>query len=483
MKSVSHIRISKGQTGFRTTAPGRSRRQWLQETGFGIGAIACSTLSESVSANESSQAASPGPHHPARAQNVIVLFMSGGPSQVDTFDPKPELDRLHGLDVPESVARQVPRIQRAGLFNLMASPFQFQQYGESGLPVSELFPQTARMADELCVIRSMNHSNPVHGPGECVALTGSAVGDRPSLGAWTHYALGSETENLPAFIAMNLNTDGMQYPQASGWGSGFLPAAYQGVPVSAKSGIRHIDMPDDMTDKRRSDQLQLLQQLNKQHLDSVGANSELEARIRSYEIVTRLQQTAPELFDLAQESTLTQSQYGIDQSPTENMGRACLLARRMVERGVRFVQLRYGGWDAHGNLEGNHRKMAGQTDQPVAALLADLKARGLLDNTLVVWGGEFGRTPTMEGRQRGRDHNPSGYTIWMAGGGVRGGHVVGQTDAIGYTPIETPVGIHDLHATILHLLGLDQNRTTYLHHGREEMPTVLGGKVVTEVLA
>lgn len=423
------------------------------------------------------------PHHTPTAGSVIFLFMSGGPSQVDTFDPKPALSKYDGTDVPESIARTVPKIARAGLKNLLASPWKFQQHGDSGLPVSELFPNVAKHVDQLCVIRSLNHRNPVHGPGECVALTGTAAGNRPSVGAWSVYGLGSENEHLPAFLTMNLHTDGMQYPQAAGWGPGFLPSRFQSTVVNPVEGIQHVRMPQNQTTENRERQLEVLEWFNRRHLQQVGHNSELEARLRSYEMAFRMQTTAPELFDLTGESADLQQSYGIDQKPTDQVGRGCLLARRMVERGVRYVQIRVGGWDAHGNIKGNHNKMASLTDRPIAALLNDLQQRDLLKSTLVVWGGEFGRTPTMEGRGGGRDHSPAGYSVWLAGGGIKGGQVIGQTDELGYVAVERPVTIHDFHATILHALGVDANRLTYRHHGREEVPTVFGGEAVTEAFA
>jgi len=416
-----------------------------------------------------------GPHFAPTARSVIFLFMSGGPSQVDTFDPKPELARLAGQDVPESLARNVPRIQRAGLKNLMASPWEFRRYGQSGIPVSDLLPFTARHVDDLCVIRSMSHRNPVHGPGECVALTGTGAGDRPSLGAWSIYGLGSETENLPAFITMNLHTDGMQYPQRAGWGTAFLPSRLQGTVVDPVKGFRDVAMPEGVTQSQRRRQLGLIEWFNRRHQQSVRGHGELEARIRSYEMAFRMQTAAPELFDLKSESSAIRTLYGLDQSATNVTGRACLLARRMVERGVRFVQVRVGGWDAHGNILGNHTKMAGRTDRPVAALLSDLKQRGLLDSTLVVWAGEFGRTPTMEGRGKGRDHSPAGYTAWLAGGGVKGGQIIGRTDPIGYVAVERPVSPYEFHATILRALGLDAERLTFPRHGLDEKPNGVSG--------
>lgn len=450
-----------------------TRRQWFQTSGAGLGGLAFQHLLHAESDGLQT-------HHPATARSIIFLFMSGGPSQVDSFDPKPELDRLAGKDVPESIAKQVPRIQRAGLKNLMASPWSFSRHGESGMEISELFPETSTQADKLCVIRSMQHRNPVHGPGECVALTGTASGDRPSIGAWSLYGLGSANENLPAFIGMNLLNDGMQFPQAAGWGTGFLPARFQGTIVDPQQGIRHVELPSGVTTAERKRQLELIEWFNLRHRDQVQGSSELDARLRSYRSAFLMQTAAPKLFDLGQETAATTASYGIDEGKTDTVGRACLLARRMVERNVRFVQIRVGGWDAHGNIKGNHERMAQATDQPIAGLLKDLEARGLLKTTLVVWAGEFGRTPTMEGRAKGRDHSPAGYSVWMAGGGIQGGKVIGSTDPLGYVAIDRPVSPHDFHATLLHAVGLDANRLSYNHHGREEVPTVFGGQAIRE---
>lgn len=419
------------------------------------------------------------PHLAPRAKNVIMLFMSGGPSQVDTFDPKPLLKRLQGEDVPESIARTVPKIRRAGLRNVMASPWTFTRYGQSGLPVSSLFPHVAQVVDDLCVIRSMHHRNPVHGPAECLALTGSAVGHRPSLGAWSIYGLGSLNENLPAFVAMNLHTHEMIEAQDAGWGAGFLPAHFQATVVDAMQGVRYTTPAHPRPEQQR--QLEMLDWLNRRHLGVVGEHSELDARRKSYELAFRMQSAAPELFFLFGETAATHRLYGLERPESAQTGRALLVARRMVERGVRFVQVRVGDWDAHDDLPGNHRRMAARTDLPVAGLLRDLKQRGLLHETLVVWAGEFGRTPTMEGQGSGRDHSPAGYTVWLAGGGVRGGQSIGATDEMGYVAVERPITPHDLHATILHATGIDASRLTYLHHGRHEIPTVEGGSVISEV--
>mgnify|MGYP003630443246 CR=1 FL=1 len=465
-----------------------NRREMLDQSVLGFGALGLmSLLAEEglLCAEDGTQVAPGKSHFPATAKSVIFLFMSGAPSQVDTFDPKPLLTKLEGQAVPDSIAARVPDIPRAGLNSkLMASPFAFKNYGESGIPVSNLFPATAQLIDEICVLRSVNHRIPVHGPGECIALTGSAIGDRPSLGAWMTYGLGSDSRDLPAFISMLSNSSGPA-PQTPGWGAGFLPSRFQGTLVDGKRGIPYTQMPAGYSNQRRREQLDFIKWMNQEHLAQLGQDSELEARIASYELGFRLQTSAPEVFDLASETAETANLYGLDDKPTAEFGRHCLIARRLVERGVRVVQLRNGGWDAHGAIKANHTNRARATDVPVAGLLHDLKQRGLLDETLVIWGGEFGRTPTTEGSaqgdRRGRDHLPTTYCMWMAGGGVKGGQIIGQTDELGYTPIERPVSPADLHATLLHALGIDQHKLFYMHNNRKEIATVLGGEVIGEV--
>lgn len=468
-----------------------SRRAMLERSTLGFGSVALSSmlaqegLSGAVREGDHTRPHLVGPHAPPRAKSVIFLFMSGGPGQTDTFDPKPLLQELEGKPVPESIAVNVPKIPRSGVNSLlMASPFSFKQYGQSGIPVSELFPETAQLVDDLCVIRSVNHRIPVHGPGECVALTGTALGDRPSMGAWVTYGLGSESSDLPGFVVMLSNTTGPA-PQRPGWGPGFLPSRYQGTVVDAKDGVPFTKMPAAYNDESRRKQLEFIEWMNQGHLAKQGVDSELEARIASYELGFRMQVSAPETFETESEPEHIRRLYGLEDKSTEEFGRQCLIARRLVEKGVRCIQLRNGGWDAHGSLEGNHRKQAQAVDRPIAGLLTDLKQRGLLEDTLVVWGGEFGRTPTTEGSatgaKRGRDHSPAGYTVWMAGGGVKGGQVIGSTDDLGFVPVERPLSPADLHATILEALGLDQYKVIYSHNNRDEIPTVFGGEVVREV--
>jgi hypothetical protein len=462
--------------------PVLSRRDMLSRAGMGFGWLALGSLlaAERAAGAGQSSAPIPPPHFRPRAKSVVFLFIGGGPSQVDTFDPKPLLSELNGKDVPPSIAKDVPRIARAPLNNLLASPYKFARHGASGIEISELFPELARHADRLCVLRSMRHDSPIHAPAEYLSLTGTLIGNRPSMGAWVTYGLGSENENLPAFVAMFSNGDSTREP---GWAAGFLPSRFQGTRVDG--GIDHLAMPAGVDEASRTRQLRLIENLNRIHLERQGNNSELEARIRSYELAYRMQAAAPAAFDLSQETAETRRLYGLDEKDTTEFGTHCLLARRLVERGVRFVQLRHGRWDAHNKLTENHGQNARYTDRPIAALLADLARRGLLDETLIVWGGEFGRTPAAQGngKDAGRDHSPSGYSMWLAGGGVRGGQIIGATDPVGYAAIERPIHPQNLHATMLHALGIDQYQLTYEHHNRKEIATVNGADVIGEVFA
>jgi hypothetical protein len=447
--------------------------------GFGTLALLHLLQEDGLLAAEGEKVALPA-RPKVKAKSVIFLFMGGGPSQVDTWDPKPELGKLHDKDVPESIARDVPRIARARLDRLFASPYKFTPQGQSGIPVSELFPLTGKWVDRLCVLRSCRHDTPIHAPAEYIATTGTQVGDRPSLGAWLYYGLGSENQSLPGFIVFVAGETGR--PVA--WSSGFLPSRFQGTVVK-KEGIPNLKMPPGFTPDNRQAQLDLIERLNHHHLQRHAGNSELEARLRSYELAFRMQTTATEAFDLARETQQTRRLYGVEDPVTAEVGSYCLLARRMVERGVRFVQVRVGGWDAHNDLVKNHTPQAAKIDRPIAALLEDLHRRGLLDQTLLIWGGEFGRTPTAEnpGAAPGRDHSPSGYSMWLAGGGVKGGQVIGATDPVGYAAVDRPIHPNDLHATILHALGIDQNKLYFKHNNRKELVTVNGGEVIEEVFA
>jgi hypothetical protein len=456
-----------------------SRRAMLRRAGAGFGSLALAALfaDESRGAPAASNPLTArAPHFPARAKRVIFLFMPGGPSQVDTFDPKPRLTRDNG--------KPSPKLYLGKTRNLLSSPWTFTKRGQSGLEVSALFPHVGSCADHLCVIRSMV-ADDVNHPGGCLQMnTGERVATRPSLGAWVTYGLGTENQNLPGFIAIG---PGPLIEGARQYGASFLPAAFQGTFVSDfNKPISNLKNAEIGTDRQRQE-LDTLRRLNEMHRDERIEDSRLNARIESFELAYRMQAQAPEAFDLARESTKTQHLYGIDQKPTEVFGRQCLLARRLVERGVRFVQLYHttGGfqpWDQHSDLKGGHAKNALATDRPIAGLLQDLHERGLLADTLVIWGGEFGRTPAAEGTN-GRDHHPYGFTMWLAGGGVRGGQVYGATDEFGWDAVENRVHVHDLHATILHLLGLDHEKLTYRHSGRDYRLTDVYGNVVNAIFA
>ncbi len=455
-----------------------SRRQVLRRAGAGFGSMALAALL--------SEEASPAPtpenplsprlsHFPARAKRVIFLFMPGGPSQVNTFDPKPRLTRDHGKPAPKLYLGQ----QR----NLLASPWRFHKRGQSGLEVSELFPHVGSCIDQLCVIRSMV-ADDVNHPGGCLQMnTGERVATRPSLGAWVTFGLGTENQNLPGFVAIG---PGPLIEGARQYGAGFLPASYQGTFVSdLRNPIRNLKNDRVGAGRQRQD-LDALRRLNDLHRANRDEDSRLSARIESFELAYRMQLQAPDAFDLAGETETTKRLYGIDQDVTAVFGRQCLLARRLVERGVRFVQLYHtsGGfqpWDQHADLKGGHARNALATDRPIAGLLQDLQARGLLDETLVIWGGEFGRTPTAQG-QDGRDHHPYGFSMWLAGGGVRGGLAYGATDELGCDAVEDRVHVHDLHATILHLLGLDHEKLTYRYSGRDFRLTDVYGNVIKDII-
>jgi len=406
---------------------------------------------------------------------VIFLFMPGGPSQVDTFDPKPRLTRDNGKPAPKLYLGQ----QR----KLLGSPWRFRKQGQSGLEVSELFPHLGSSIDHLCVIRSMV-ADDVNHPGGCLQMnTGERVATRPSLGAWVTYGLGAENQNLPGFVAIG---PGPLIEGARQYGAGFLPAAFQGTFVSdLRNPIRNLKN-DRVSPARQRPYLDALRRLNDMHLADRAEDSRLSARIESFELAFRMQSQAPDAFDLTRETEATKRCYGIDQEATAVFGRQCLLARRLVERGVRFVQLYHttGGfqpWDQHSDLKGGHARNALATDRPIAGLIQDLQARGLLEDTLLIWGGEFGRTPAAEG-QDGRDHHPYGFTMWLAGGGVKGGLAHGATDEFGWDAVEDRVHVHDLHATILHLLGLDHEKLTYRHSGRDFRLTDVHGQVVDQLI-
>ncbi len=465
-----------------------SRRQMLKNAAVGFGNLAFASLladeARSADARNANPLAAKAPHHPPRAKRVIFLFMKGGPSHIDTFDPKPALQRDDGKPLPFAK----PRVTFAPTGNLLASPWKFQKYGESGIEVSELFPHVAQCVDDLCILNSCHGTNPAHGGALLKLHTGSDNFVRPSMGSWVTYGLGTENENLPGFVTI---CPTLAHGGVNNWGAAFLPAPFQGTPIgnasvpSREAKVRHITRQQPSTRLQRM-QLDLLAQMNRDHLQEDGPNQELEGRIQSFELAFRMQTAMPDIQDIGDETAETLRLYGVDDPVTENFGRQCLLARRFAERGVRFVQVTHSDafvqWDQHGDLKKGHEKNAKEVDKPIAGLLQDLKRRGLLQDTLVLWGGEFGRTPTAQGKD-GRDHNPEGFTMWMAGGGVKAGFRYGATDEYGYYALQDKVHIHDLHATLLHLLGLNHERLTYRYAGRDFRLTDVAGRVAEGILA
>ena len=460
----------------------KNRREFLAQSAFGFGALALGHLLDreglgSVWAGQNAVSninplAPRPPHFPAKAKSVIFIFLRGGLSQVDSFDPKPALERFDGHPLPDSfrsdnLNAQFIKISEA---KLMAPSFAFRQHGESGLPISDLFPALTAHADELAVIRSCYHDAFLHGPATTWLTTGSIRLGHASAGAWVLYGLGVETDNLPAYVVMT--DSGLRVPlPADIYGSGFLPAIYQGTRVETEGApFENLSPPAAIGMTRQRTILDQVQTWNRRHLEGREDDTRLEARIASYELAFRMQTGAPELVDVSREPPAVRERYGLDQEVTSRFGHMCLLSRRMVERGVRFVQLFSNDWDGHEQCPKNHQESSDKIDRPVAGLLADLKERGLLESTLVVCAGEFGRTPVMQGT-RGRDHNPYGFTIWMAGGGVQGGKAIGATDELGFLAVEDKVHVRDIHATMLSLLGLDHEKLTFLVHGLKEKLT------------
>ena len=460
-----------------------NRRHFLQIAGGGFGMLALRSLLAADNRNPMSVLS---PEFAPRAKSVIFLFMYGGPSQMDTFDPKPALDRWHGKPIP--VFRKEDAFNAATKATAMRSPYTFAKHGQSGLDICEKFPHLARHADKLCVIRSLHADSNNHGPALFQMNSGFVQSGHPSMGSWVTYGLGSENENLPGYVVLT-DRNGATVNGAMNWSNGFMPATYQGVPFqSAGSPILYLKRPEGVTVAQQRRRLDLIRKWNERYSAANPTESALAARVAAYELAWRMQSHAPAAVDISLETKATRAQYGLDHKTTEYFGRNCLLARRLVERGVRFVQVYSGGnrgptaWDAHGELKENHDRQCAQTDQPIAALLTDLKQRGLLDTTLVVWGGEFGRLPTHQGSD-GRDHNSFGFTMWLAGGGVRGGLAYGATDEFGYSAVENKVHVHDLHATILHLLGINHEQLTYRHLGRDFRLTDVEGRVVKGILS
>jgi hypothetical protein len=477
------VELAVAAQSFHRSRPS-TRREWLQGAGAGFGGLALIDLLSrdlAAGAEPTTQGSSPAVawRQRATARSVIFLFMEGGPSHIDTFDPKPALDRLAGKPLPPSF-KPVITPMGEGRAPLLASKRKWKQHGQSGTWVSDWLPHIATCADDLAVIQSCWSNGLNHVGGVCQMNTGSTLAGRPSLGSWVTYGLGSENANLPGFVVMK---DAVRATVAGGprnWGPGFMPAIYQGTQLdSGAQPIANLQTPAAVGPARQQGKLDYLGQLNRRHLLTRIDQSELDARIQSYELAFRMQAEAPEAVDLARETVATRLLYGLDNPATDRIGRLCLLARRLVERGVRFVQIYCGAgskWDAHSAIEANHAQTCGAMDRPVAGLLKDLKSRGLLEETLVVWGGEFGRTPMSE-KGDGRDHNPYGFTMWMAGGGVKEGIVVGKTDEVGLHAIEDRLHVHDIHATILHALGVDHSRLVFRHQGRPERPTVNEGRV------
>ncbi len=466
-----------------------SRRSWLWQFGGGIGGVALYDLLvrdqlQAASLSPENPLALKPPHFDPKAKAVIALFMSGGVSQVDSFDPKPELTRRH-LEAPPKSLNIETFSPNPG--TLLKSPFAFQRYGESGLEISELFPETGACADELALVRSLHTVSNNHAPAMLQMMTGTLQPGRPCLGSWSIYGLGTENQNLPAFVVL-LDKTGGPIGGPQNWSAGFIPAVYQGTPFSNQGDpLLDLSSPEFVSRQHQRKRFDFIQSLNEIHLQANQQESELAARMASYELAFRMQASAPEAVDLSSESESTKKLYGLDDEGTAHFGKNCLLARRLIERGVRFVQL-FGGanaadsWDAHKKLEENHRRRAAAVDKPIRGLIEDLKSRGLLESTLVVFHTEFGRTPISQAID-GRDHSPHGFSGWMAGGGVQGGQVIGATDDFGYKPVEDAHSVHDLHATILHLLGLDHTRLTFRHNGRDFRLTDVAGEVIQKAIA
>jgi len=460
----------------------RTRREFLGNLGGGFAGLALADLLHAESGAGS-------PHFAPKASRAVFLFMNGGPSQVDTFDPKPELDRLDGMPYGGDA---VVGSNGRPIGHLMKSPFAFKNHGKSGLPISELFPHTAKHADDICVIRSLHSDTAAHASGCLQMNTGAISIGKPALGSWVNYGLGSANRNLPGFVVMT-DPRGGPIGSASNWSSGFMPATHQGTLFRSKgSPLLDLATPEGTSDQTQRRGLDLLKDLNAKHLVSRPEMDELAARIESYELAYRMQSEATEVVDLDRIDAKTKTMYGMDNPLTADFGRKCLITKQLLERGVRFIQLYSGGghieetWDGHTNCITNHKLHAGETDQAIGALMTDLKRSGLWDETLLIWGGEFGRTPTSEGVGKfGRDHNWQGYSMWLAGAGVKGGQAIGATDEVGFKAVEDPHHISDVHATILNLMGLDHKRLTFYHQGLDQRLTGVTEErhVIREVLA
>jgi Protein of unknown function (DUF1501) len=464
----------------------RTRREFFTRAGSGLAAVALAQMMQ-----QDAQAA-PGddllapkpPHHLPKAKSIIWLFIEGGPSHIDLFDPKPKLVELQGQPLPESMRPKFTAMSGTSKNGMMPSKRTFKQYGQSGIWVSDWYPHIAQHVDEMTVIRSCWTDGINHLGSVTEMNSGSILSGRPSLGSWVNYGLGSANRDLPSFVVMLDDKDPIG--GAKQWSAGFLPASYQGTQFrQGDIPLMNLKPPAGVSDAEQRNELGLLKRLNEIWARDKQEDDELDARVRSYELAYKMQSSAPEAVDLSGESEATRNLYGLDEEETRAFGSNCLMARRLVERGVRFIELYSGsgsGWDAHENLEENHSKWCKSSDKPIAGLLTDLKVRGLLDDTLVVWGGEFGRTPFNE-KGLGRDHNPWGFTIWMAGGGVKKGQYIGSTDEIGMHAQEAPAHVNDIHASMLYALGLDHLKVTYMHNGRAERPTVVAGEVIHKLFA
>ncbi|HYP09777.1 MAG TPA: DUF1501 domain-containing protein [Bryobacteraceae bacterium] len=458
----------------------------LQSTGGGIASLAFADLLAGASADKAVSPLAPKPaHFPGKAKAVISIFCYGGVSHVDTFDPKPLLKERQGEALTGKGQIVVSQGHPGGL---MPSLWSFKKHGQCGMDVSELFPHVAKKVDDIALIRSMYSISNDHGPALFQMNTGFIQAGYPSVGSWVTYGLGTENQNLPAFVVFS-DFRGGPIGGAPNWGNGFMPAAFQGTPFrSMGDPIVDLKPPKDITPERQRRWLDLLRKLNEEHLAKNPDDSELSARVQSYELAFRMQSSAVDAVDVNKETDATKALYGVGEKETDYVGRQCLMARRLVERGVRYVQVFSGGgnfgesWDAHWDLKENHEQHCMETDKPIAGLLTDLKSRGMLDSTLVIWHGEFGRMPISQ-KMTGRDHNPYGFSMWLAGGGIKGGTVVGATDEYGYAAVEDKKAINDVHATVLHLLGLNHERLTYFHNGRHMRLTDVAGNLIKEIIA
>jgi hypothetical protein len=466
-----------------------TRRHFFQNCGIGVGKLALASLIADVShaqASRGTELGSRGLHHRPRAKRVIFLFMAGAPSQLELFDYKPKLVELEGKPIPPSViaGQRYAFIQPNAA--VLAPRFKFARHGESAAEISEVMPHLASVADDLAIVRSVHTDQFNHSPAQLFVNTGSGLPGRPAMGAWLSYGIGTEASDLPAFVV--LKSEGNLSGGAAMWSSGFLPGEHQGVPFRASGDpILNVATPAGISPESQGKTIELIGQLNRHRLETTGLEA-IATRIESYEMAYRMQTRAPELMDLSSESEATRRMYGIEANDKGSFAKNCLLARRLAERGVRFIQVYHAGWDHHSDVEQGVRGECRQTDQACAALLKDLKQRGMLEDTLVIWGGEFGRTPMVEasaalGRQLGRDHHPQAFTIWMAGGGIRVGQTIGKTDELGFHPIESPIHVHDIQATILHQLGIDHQRLTFAHAGREFRLTDVHGHVIESLVS